>query len=193
MWLFIVPEPAHILGGDSFVQFVIGLNISLLAVKSLKERLDWMWTQLQGSLKASENDALEQLKRANHPEWEKQSKKLTDHFSNRASGNIDLWQGRIWRFCAVLAGATFVAGLTCLYLDRYCKYNLLLACPWPLYWILSRLYCDHLKRKTKKGVKQVLSFLTDDEADKPPIARVVKNALSKAESNKTNPRISEGD
>ncbi len=142
--IFINLQQEQELGADSFVQFVIGLNLGLMAIQTFREWLNSSWRQLEVKIAASHANLLDTLQRAGHANAPELSDRAHGNVSDRCMVSIKWWQRRIWLGCSWLAGLSLLAGLYCLYFDQYCAWDALLLLPWPLFWVLSRAVCFSL-------------------------------------------------
>lgn len=139
-------------GGSSFVELITGLNLALMTFAQFKKVLDWLWNKLQGFITQqhlSFADAM--LCHVDDEHLQSGLKALQLFLQNYAHNSVNKWHGRIWVGSAILAGISCLGGIICLYIDRYCPWNWLLAIPWPLYWILSGIY--YLQARHRLGKK----------------------------------------
>lgn len=139
-------------GGSSFVELITGLNLGLMTFAQFKKVLDWLWNKLKGFITQQHLTFADAIQR--HLESEQHLRGLESlqlYLSNYALNSVQKWHSRIWAGSATLAGISCLGGIICLYIDRYCPWNWLLAIPWPLYWVLSGIY--YIQARYRLGKK----------------------------------------
>lgn len=150
------------LGGESFIQLMSALNLSLASINYFRVLLDLVWKRLEGvlnSLQASANDYLVQGKSTmsadDYSHAQISLTKFMEYMTETLKKNSESSQKFIWNACAGGAFAAFLTGVCFLYFGYCSPYDVWLAAPWPLYVLSSGITYLVITRSARKRLNDL--------------------------------------